>query len=432
MMEEQQLKQEKEAELNKLNKAQKQERLFKEQYEIEKKQLREKVIIERDNYLNLKVKEFALFLHDEGIKTINDTLIDTFISSSNPSENIEFIYDTLKEYVDDIKKVKQDEADDYATKYFNEADVQERAIRKYENKKIVDELKTKNQTEIADLRHYLRSKHENDIKTKHMLVESMNSKQLYLTDIMKERQQELKERTERFIEAKTQQIKNTILERAMGEFKKMDRIRKIKESDQRRREIAEKKLRESGGVPRPANDDTEDSGTGGFSRRGFGTEKPVLPERRYENTERDDNSDKPKGKPVFGRKDGGGFGRDGFGKEKPVFSNSGGKDTKDSSESGPPAFGNSSGIKFGDKPKFLSSKPKEDNSGFKRTFTKPKDDDGFTRSTTKPKADDGFTRNTAKPKEEEKNNKKTTTKPKMKTRKDKQKNAPKNRFGEDW
>lgn len=393
-----------------------------EQYEIEKKQLKEKVIVERNMYLDARVKEFVLFLHDNNVKTVNGTMIDNY--ANVPIEKVEESYYTLKEKVDEIRNAKQEEADEYASKFFNEADVTERALRQYEKEALIQDLKRRNETEIKGLKDYLRTKHESDVKMRNLLIESMESKEIYLNSIMQEREQDLRRRTQIFVDNKNKEIKNIILKRAMDKFKKDDNLRKMKEAEELRKQRDREKMAESGYTPSQTS--ASSAGDTGFTRKGFGTERPqALPDRPPK-----DRKPRAEGAPTFTNKKETGFSRDGFGKEKPVFTKGGDKGEEGKSQdappkadgppkftsSGPPKFGNSSQPKFTGAPAAAKT-----DDGFKKNAPKKDDDSGFKRAAPKPKTE-----------EEQKSAPKADAKPAMKTRKDKNKNKAQERFGSDW
>ena len=223
---------------------------------------------------------------------------------------------------------------------------------------------------------------------------------------MEQRHQDLKNNTAEYLAEAVSNIKNVILSRAKKTLNAAKMKERIREQQAKRMakniEIAKRdgdEYREDDSKPLP--DQGED---GGFRRGMFGSEKPVMP--TYEN--------KPRGQPRYTNKTEGGFSRSGFGQEKTETDAPGNEEErKDAppSRSGPPVFGGKSGgpIDFkGQKPKFMMNNKSTEDSGFNRGPAKPKT------------GDDAF-----KPKP-------AAEKPKMRTRKDKAKNKPNDRFGAEW
>ena len=299
-MEEQRQKDLEESKLTDEQKLLKHER---EMYELERKILRENVIRDKTDYLKKKVEDLVAFLDKEGIKSVNSVPLKDIWTLN---EDVESVYFSLKDIYDDINDKKQDEANSHANKALNELDLHERGSRIYEIPKLKAQLKVRNETEIADLKKYLEEKHSNDLKIKHQLSITSESMNIFLNGVMDVRRKELAAKMEEFKIEKTKEIKQNILNRAIKKFKVEDNKRKSEEAaKQRALKTAQIDSK------RPADEKDTPDDKGGFTRKGFGTEKPV--DQPIYNKERKNPDDKPSSGPkAYGRSDG--FTRSNFGK----------------------------------------------------------------------------------------------------------------------
>lgn len=227
--------------------------------------MREGVIREKNEYLKVKVDEFITFLSHEGVKSVNSVpLKDVW----KMHEDIEDIYFELKDKSDEINDRKQGEANAYANKLLNETDLTERAMRIFEKPIFEEEFKTRNETEIADLKKYLIEKHANDVELKNSLRVSKDSKDLFFNNAMEERKLDLIKNTEKFVLDKTDEIKSTILEAAKKKLRTEINKKLMEENRQRHIErLANNNAREATGI---------DSDDVIFTRRGFGSERPQI------------------------------------------------------------------------------------------------------------------------------------------------------------
>lgn len=338
-----------------------------EKYDLEKRMLKEGVLREKAEYLKVKIGELVTFLSHEGVKVVNGKPLKDVMTSI---EDVDKTYYELKEIVDDINDKKKDEAAKYANKLMTETSYTERAKRIYEEAKLKEELKQRNETDMKDLLNYLETKHANDVKMKHLLMNSTKSRDIYLKQELEKRQKELEGKVAEYMKEQTEIIKKTIINNAKTKWRKEENKRLMEENKKRFAATAAKADKES----------VDDESTGGFTRAGFGTQKaeaqPDRPRPTYENKGKVGDR-KP-------RQDDGGFNRAGFGKadvEKPTE-----EEKSKQKTSGPPQFGRSGGgpPKFGGKSKGADAdswkrgptvkaddKPKEEN---KPKFTNKKKD----------------------------------------------------------
>jgi hypothetical protein len=272
----------------------------------------------------VKVDELITFLSKQEIKSINGTPLNEVWKMH---ADIEDIYIELKEKSDEINEKKQEEANIYANKSLNETDFTERAMRVYEKSIFEEEFKIRNETEIADLKAYLKNKHESDVKLKHLLIESRQSKNLFLEMIMQERRKELESATDEYVKSKTEQIKQQILEAAKKENKKEINKKLMEDNRKRQAERLAKAAKE-----RDPDDLGED---GGLRRAGFGTERPqetsFSQKKGYT------------GKSTRTREEDTGFKRNAFGAVKPDESKEEDKERGPPKFSGPPKFTGTAG-----------------------------------------------------------------------------------------
>uniref|UniRef100_A0A7S3JIY1 eIF3a PCI domain-containing protein n=1 Tax=Euplotes harpa TaxID=151035 RepID=A0A7S3JIY1_9SPIT len=343
---------------SKLTEAQRAQKYEQEKNELEKKILRENVLRDKFDYLKIKITEFVSFLDREGIKSVNGVPLKDVLTAQ---EDIEQVYYDLKDQVDLITNKKQDEANNYANKILNEADLTERAMRAYETPKLLEELKQRNSTEIEDLRKYLLDKHTNDVKMKHLLIQSSESKDIYLRGVMEQRKKELEENTKEYLVQTTKQIKELLIAKAMKKLRV--------EENKRIAEERQKAMRERDMTKRADDPTASSSDAGGMSRKGFGTERPQpSSESSFGDRRRNDDSGPKKysGKPRRDDEGGAGFSRTAFGtgEKEPMPP----RDLAKQSDRPPVRDG---------PPKFLSSKPQFSGSkggDWRNKGDKPKED----------------------------------------------------------
>lgn len=342
-----------------------QERMIKreeEKYEIERKILREQVLRERNDYLKKKVQELVGFLQHEGVKSVNSVSLKD-VWTLHP--DVESIYFDLKELADEINEKKQGEATTFANKLLNETDLSERALRLFEKPLLSSEFQKRNDTEIADLKKYLEDKHTNDVKLKHLLIESAESKDIFLQGIMQQREQKLKQETEDFLQRKTDEIKEVIIQRATRKFR-LEENKRIQEEQRKRFAERDRKLREQEGRPEPSGE-----GAPSFSRAGFGVERPQPSsdikfgeKKAFENKGRT-------GPKKYGKEEG--FSRAGFGKAEVEATK---EEEREKPRDGPPRFNTG-----GKAPAFKGKGA--DDADWKRGAAKPQED--TKKETPKPK-----------------------------------------------
>lgn len=322
-MEEQRQKDLEESKLTEEQKIQKHEI---EMYELEKKILRENVIRDKVDYLKKKVEDLVAFLDKEGVKTVNSVPLKDIWTLN---DDVESVYFSLKDIYDDINEKKQDEANMHANKALNELDLYERASRVYEVPKLKAQLKVRNETEIADLKKYLEDKHSNDLKIKHQLEKTSESLEIYRNSIMDVRRQDLAAKMEEFKAMKTNEIKQAILNRAIKKFRVDDNKRLIEEKAKERAAKAAQI-----GSKLPSDKPTSDE-SGGFTRKGFGTEKPV--EQPDDRDKRRFDSKPSTGPKTYGRAEGMSRNMFGKGEVQPDSEKKDDKTTKDSAPKATPA-----------------------------------------------------------------------------------------------
>lgn len=326
-----------------------------EKYELERKILREQVLRERNDYLKKKVQELVGFLQHEGVKSVNSVPLKDVWSMHPEVENIYF---DLKELADEINEKKQGEATTFANKLLNETDLSERAMRVFEKPLLSSEFQKRNDTEIADLKKYLEDKHTNDVKLKHLLINSSESKDIFLQSIMQQREQQLKEQTEEFLERKTAEIKEVIIQRATRKYR-LEENKRIQEEQRKRFAERDRKLREQEG----RGGETSGEGAPTFSRAGFGVERPQ-PSSDIKFGEKKSFENKGRAGPKkYGKEEG--FSRAGFGKGDVEAGKE--EERKEKPRDGPPKFGT------GSKPPAFKGKTADD-AGWKRGSTKPEED----------------------------------------------------------
>lgn len=332
-------KRKKEKAESRLTEAERRAKHEEEKYELEKKMLKEQVLREKSDYLKVKIGELITFLSHEGVKSVNSKPLKDIIPQM---DDVEKTYHEVKEIVDEINERKKGEAGKYANKLLTEADYTERAKRIFEKDMLKEDLMRRNETEIKDLKEYLETKHANDVKLKHLLIDSTKSRDIYLNQEMKKREEQLEEQTKDFMKQQTENIKKLLIDRAKRKFRQEENKRIMKENAERHAKRIAEAREKDGGVG-------DDEDRGGFSRAGFGTEKqPTYESAKFGGGERKNYEFKGKGR---GQRDEdtGGFSRIGFGKGE--IERASEEETKEKA-SGPPQFGRG-------KPRFDTKKPSD-------------------------------------------------------------------------